>query len=140
MVEIAIQHEAEPSAVLVYRDHTSEYHYNAVQREPFRALIEVLVGDSTAPSRSVSKPTVAYWPYLRRQRAFCNVFAQQAGHAVVWYPAPSFCAHAQVREGRVWCGLQCSCTHSTESHTRMRVIFVQPRGTVCLSTRWRDVL
>ena len=41
----------------------------------------VLVGDSTALGRSVSKSTAAYWPYLRRQCAFCNVCPQQAGHA-----------------------------------------------------------
>ena len=41
----------------------------------------VLVGDSTAPGRSVSKPTAAYWPYFRRQCAFCNVCPQQAGQA-----------------------------------------------------------
>ena len=46
-----------------YRDHTSKYHYNAVPREPFRVLTDllyILVGDSAAPGRSVSKPTAAY--------------------------------------------------------------------------------
>ena len=41
VVEIAIQHSAPPRAVLVYRDHTFEYNYNAVQREPFHALIDL---------------------------------------------------------------------------------------------------
>ena len=39
------------------------------------------MGDSTAPGRSVSKPTAAYWPYLRRLCAFYNACAQQVRHA-----------------------------------------------------------
>ena len=38
------------------------------------------MGDSTAPGRSVSKPTAAYWPYLRRLCAFYNACAQQVRH------------------------------------------------------------
>ena len=34
VVEIAILHEAEPSAVLVYRDQTSKYHYTLYSASP----------------------------------------------------------------------------------------------------------
>ena len=39
------------------------------------------MGNSTAPGRNVSKPTAAYWLYLRRLCAFCNACAQQVRHA-----------------------------------------------------------
>ena len=47
VVEIANTARGGAECCIGYRDHTSEYHYNAVQHEPFRVLTDLLYSWAT---------------------------------------------------------------------------------------------